>query len=149
MRAVVQRVHEAAVVVNDCTVGGIGKGLLVYLGVGSDDRPADSDYLAEKVRYLRIFPDDHKPLNRDVVEAEGGILVISAFTTQADARKGRRPALTGAAEPQLAEELYEQFCKKLETLGVKPQTGQFREHMDVSSVNDGPICILLDSGRQF
>lgn len=149
MRAVVQRVHSASVVVNDHTVGKIETGLLVYLGVAPDDTDTDVAYLAEKVRYLRIFPDNHKPLNRDVAEAGGGVLVISAFSTVGDARKGRRPSFDKAAGPELAEPLYEQFCAKLSELGVQVERGRFREHMDVSSVNDGPICMLLDSRKLF
>lgn len=149
MRAVVQRVHSAAVVSGGETAGQIDIGLLVYLGVAADDEVSDSVYLAEKVRYLRIFADDSKPLNRDVLEAEGAALVVSAFTTQADARKGRRPALAKAADPAKAQDLYELFCHTLRDLGVKTETGCFREHMDVSSSNDGPICILLDSKRLF
>ncbi len=149
MRAVVQRVHSAEVVVDGAVVGAISAGLLVYLGVAVDDTVEDAAYLADKVRYLRIFPDDAKPLNRDVADAAGGVLAVSAFTTQADARKGRRPALGAAATPEHAQTLYDEFCMLLESTGVPLERGRFRAHMDVRSVNDGPICILLDSRRAF
>ena len=149
MRAVVQRVHQASVSVDGETVASIDGGLLVYLGVGTDDDVSDSAYLADKIRHLRIFPDDDKPMNRNVLEAGGQVIAVSAFTTQADARKGRRPALAHAAEPQKARELYETFCNVLIASGVQTQQGRFREHMDVVSTNDGPICILLDSKRLF
>ena len=149
MRAVVQRVHDAAVIVDGEEVARIGAGLLVYVGVATDDEESDAAYLAEKVRYLRIFPDDDKPMNRDVTDAHGAALVVSAFTTQADARKGRRPAFVAAAEPDKANQLYERFCTLLRAHGLDTQTGRFREHMDVVSTNDGPICILLDSKRVF
>lgn len=149
MRAVVQRIHKAAVVVDGETTARIDAGLLIYLGVATDDDDHDSRQLAEKTRYLRIFPDERKPLNCDVLEAGGAALVISAFTTQADARKGRRPALGKAAEPRRAEQLYELYCRTLRDLGVQVETGCFGEHMDIVSTNDGPICILLDSNRTF
>lgn len=149
MRAVVQRVHRATVEVDGQTVSEIGAGLLVYLGVAASDRPGDSGYLAEKVRYLRVFPDDDKPLNRDVREVGGSVLVVSAFTTQADARKGRRPSLIQAAPPEVAEGLYASFCETLHAMEVETQTGRFGAHMEVHSVNDGPICVLLDSARLF
>ncbi len=149
MRAVVQRVHEASVVVDAETVGKIDAGLLVYLGVEPDDGDDEVRYLAEKVRNLRIFPDDHKPLNRDVGETNGSVLVVSAFSTVGDARKGRRPSFDKAAGPDLAEQLYERFCDTLAGLGVGVERGRFRQHMDVRSVNDGPICMLLDSRKVF
>ena len=149
MRAVVQRVHRASVEVDGQAVSEIGIGLLVYLGVAQNDSPTDSAYLAEKVRYLRVFPDESKPLNRDVLQAGGAVLAISAFTTQADVRKGRRPSLNQAAPPDEAEGLYASFCESLRGLGVPTRTGCFGAHMDVHSVNDGPICVLLDSARLF
>ena len=155
MRAVVQRVTGGAGVggASVCTegrvAGQIGHGLLVYLGVATEDTEADADYLADKVRHLRIFPEGEKHLNRDVGEVGGGVLVISAFTLQADARKGRRPSLDQAAPPERARELYEYFCDALAGLGVPVERGVFRAEMAVASVNDGPVCILLDSGREF
>lgn len=149
MRAVVQRVHEASVVVDDETVSSMGGGLLVYLGVSKSDTSADIEFLAKKVRHLRVFPDDDGALNRDVAESGGDVLVVSAFTTQGDARKGRRPSFVEAASPDLARELYESFCDALSQFGLTVHKGRFREHMDVTSVNDGPICILLDSHKTF
>lgn len=149
MRAVVQRVHEASVVVDDATVSSMHAGLLVYLGVSKSDTAADVEFLANKVRHLRVFPDDAGALNRDVAESGGDVMVVSAFTTQGDARKGRRPSFVEAASPDLARELYESFCHVLGQSGVMVHQGRFREHMDVSSVNDGPICILLDSHKTF
>lgn len=149
MRAVVQRVHQAAVTVDGDVVGAVERGLLVYVGVSADDTVTDAEQIAEKVRYLRIFPDSRKPMNRDVVESGGSVLLISAFTTQADARKGRRPALVSAADPELARRLFEHCLSHLLQLGVGVASGRFREHMDVSSVNDGPICVLIDSKKLF
>lgn len=149
MRAVVQRVRDAAVIVEGKPVGTVPAGLLVYLGVAADDTMEDVAWMAEKVRHLRCFPDEAKQLNRDVVEAGGAVLVVSAFTTLADARKGRRPAFTAAAEPALAERMYLAFCQELAALEVGVETGRFRAHMDVVSTNDGPICILLDSRKLF
>jgi len=149
MRAVIQRVSEARVEVAGEIVGRIDKGLLVYVGVATDDEARDANWLAEKVRYLRVFPDDDKPLNRDVAEVGGSVLAVSAFTTQADARKGRRPALTAAAGPEEAQQLFKAFCEALSATGVVVQQGKFRAHMDVQSVNDGPICVLVDSKKVF
>jgi D-tyrosyl-tRNA(Tyr) deacylase len=121
----------------------------VYLGVGVDDDESDGSYLAEKIRHLRIFPDDHRPMNRDIGQAGGAVLAVSAFTTQADARRGRRPSFDGAAEPAKAERLYERFVSVLRELGLHVETGRFRATMAVSCVNDGPICLILDSKKQL
>ena len=149
MRATVQRVSQASVTVDGRVVGAIGSGLLVYLGVAREDEADDVDYIAEKVLGLRIFNDENGKMNRSVVETGGGVLVISAFALQADARKGRRPSFDAAALPELAEQLYMQVCDRLSEGGVKVERGVFRAHMLVESVNDGPICILLDSTRLF
>jgi D-tyrosyl-tRNA(Tyr) deacylase len=149
MRAVVQRVHEASVVVEGRTVSSIASGLLVYLGVESDDGDADLTYLADKVGHLRTFPDEASRMNCDVVEANGEILVVSAFTVQADARRGRRPSFESAAPPERAFVLYEMFCESLERSGVAVRRGSFGAAMEVRSINDGPVCILLDSRRRF
>lgn len=149
MRAVVQRVHRAAVSVGGRIVAKIESGLLVYVGVAANDESADARYIAEKIRYLRIFADAHKPLNRDVIESGGSVLLVSAFTTQADARKGRRPALSEAAAPDNAERLYVCCRDHLADCGVRVATGCFGEHMDVDSTNDGPICVLIDSTKLF
>ena len=149
MRAVVQRISTGRVTVDDQVVGRIGRGLLVYLGVGEGDGTRDVDYLADKIRHLRIFKDDAEKMNLDVVQAGGAVLVVSNFTLLADVRKGRRPAFTGAAEPQAADRLYEQLCETLRTLGVAVVTGRFGAMMSVEAANDGPINILLDSKRLF
>ena len=149
MRAVVQRVASAAVRVDGSIVGAIDKGLLVYAGVGAGDSEADAAYIVDKVLHLRIFPDEAGKMNRDVVQAGGRILLISAFTTQADARKGRRPSFDAAMPPEQAEALYERVVADLRGNNVDVQTGRYREHMLVESTNDGPICILLDSRRAF
>ncbi len=149
MRAVVQRVHDASVVVDDATVSSMKSGLLVYLGVSKQDTATDVEYLAKKVAHLRVFPDEDGALNRDVQQAKGEVMVVSAFTTQADARKGRRPSFVEAAEPELAKGLYEAFCEGLREIGMTVHMGRFREHMDVSSTNDGPICVLVDSKKAF
>lgn len=149
MRATVQRVSEASVTVDGQVVGAIGRGLLVYVGVGLEDGPDDIAYLLDKISNLRIFHDDAGKMNRSVQEIAGGVLVISAFALQADARKGRRPSFDAAARPEVAQQLYDQLCRELADLGLNVQCGVFRAHMDVASVNDGPICILLDSKRTF
>ncbi|HOM51842.1 MAG TPA: D-aminoacyl-tRNA deacylase [Phycisphaerae bacterium] len=149
MRATVQRVSEASVTVEGRVVGAIGQGLLVYLGVAVDDGPADVQYMLDKISNLRIFVDDAGKMNRSVQDIGGGVLVISAFALQADARKGRRPSFDAAARPELARQLYEQLCDELAHIGLTVERGMFRAHMDVASVNDGPICILLDSKKQF
>jgi len=149
MRATVQRVAAASVDVEDRRHSAIGPGLLVYLGVAGTDTPEDVDFLAEKVRYLRIFNDDAGQLNRDVVDAGGAVLVVSAFTLLGDARKGRRPSYSTAAPPEQAKTLYEHFCDRLAATGLTVHRGLFRAYMHVYAVNDGPVCILLDSARRF
>lgn len=149
MRAVVERVSRAAVTVDDEVVGSIAGGLLVYLGVADGDSTADGDYLVNKVSQLRIFPDDEGRMNRNVVEAGGTLLVISAFTLQADARKGRRPSFDAAANPQAAESLYQYVCDQLRAKGLRVEQGRFRTMMHVASVGDGPVVILLDSTKLF
>ena len=149
MRAVVQRVGEAAVTAGSATVGQIGAGLLVYLGIAVDDTEADAAWLAEKVAHLRVFPDDQKRMNLDVIQAGGAALVVSAFTTQADARKGRRPTFETAAQGGAAKPLYERFCGLLIEFGLRVETGSFGAMMEVRSANAGPVCILLDSKRTF
>ena len=149
MRASVQRVHEASVTVDGQVVGAIGQGLLVYVGVAVDDAEADVQYIAEKVRTLRVFPDEAGRMNRSVVETGGAILVVSQFTLQADCRKGRRPSFDDAAPPALAQALYDEVVRTLAESGVPVQTGTFQADMKVELVNDGPVTILLDSERCF
>lgn len=149
MRAVVQRVGQTSVNVGGCPCGSVESGLLVYLGVGCDDGEADAAYIADKVRHLRIFRDDADRMNLDVVQAGGRVLVVSAFTVQADARHGRRPTFEAAAPQDHAVVVYELFCDALSRSGVHVERGSFGADMTVQSVNVGPVCILLDSRRIF
>lgn len=149
MRAIVERVNQAAVTVDGQTVGATGPGLLVYVGVAQDDTPEDVKYIREKILGLRIFTDDAGKMNLSVGDVGGGLLVISAFALQADARKGRRPSFDAAAGPELADQLYKLLCTELEQSGLAVARGVFRAHMHVNLENDGPICILLDSKRLF
>ncbi len=149
MRAVVQRVSEASVVTGGRVSGVIGDGLLVHLGVAGDDGDADVVYLADKVRHLRIFPDQSDRMNLDVRQADGKVLVVSAFTVCADARRGRRPSFESAAPPDRAIELYDRFCETLGRGGVVVERGSFGDYMTITSVGAGPVCILLDSRRAF
>ncbi|MBW2276658.1 MAG: D-tyrosyl-tRNA(Tyr) deacylase [Deltaproteobacteria bacterium] len=149
MRAVVQRVSEACVEVEGEEVGRVGAGLLVYLGVGQGDTDKDLDYLSAKVAGLRIFPDEKHSMNHSVLDAGGAALVISQLTLHGDARRGKRPSFDKAMEPQAAEQMYERFVERLEALGVPCASGVFGAMMDVKSVNDGPVTILVDSHKTF
>ena len=150
MRAVVQRVSRAAVEVEGRRVGAIGSGLLVLLGAGAGDGPADVGYMVDKVANLRIFADEAGKMNRSVLETGGGVLAVSQFTLYGDARKGRRPAFTGALEPAAADALYQAFVAGLRAAGVaEVATGVFGAMMEVELVNSGPVTILLDSGKAF
>lgn len=149
MRAVIQRVSEASVCVDQQTVGVIDKGLMVLLGVAREDTHHDATYLAEKTAGLRIFEDDNGKMNRSVEDIDGGVLVISQFTLLGDCRKGRRPGFTDAAPPELADQLYEEYVAALRRRGVNVATGVFRANMQVALVNDGPVTMLLDSRKKF
>lgn len=149
MRAVVQRVSEAAVTVAGETTGVIPKGLMVLLGVGKSDTEVDAVYLADKIVNLRIFEDAEEKMNLSVADVNGEILVVSQFTLYGDVRKGRRPGFDQAAPPDEVERLYEVFINRCRETGVKVETGRFRTHMMVSLTNDGPVTILLDSQKQF
>ena len=149
MRAVLQRVSRAQVAVDGETVGAIGGGLLVLLGVGRGDGTADVRYLAEKTAGLRIFSDAAGKMNLAVAEAGGGVLVVSQFTLYGDCRKGRRPGFSDAAPPELANALYEQYVAHLRQLGLSVATGVFQANMQVELVNDGPVTFLLDSRKEF
>lgn len=149
MRAVVQRVKESKVEVNGKTIGAIGPGLLIFLGVGEDDSEKDSAYLADKTAYLRIFPDGKGLMNLSLMDTGGAALVVSQFTLWGDCRKGRRPSFVKAAEPGKAKALYEHFIRLLKEKGIQVATGKFQEMMDVSLVNDGPVTLMLDSKKSF
>ena len=145
MRAVIQRVKESSVSVNNRNIGKIGKGLLVLLGVAESDRPGDADYLSEKIINLRIFEDENGKMNRSLIETGGEMLVVSQFTLLGDCKKGRRPSFVNAAGPEKANELYEYFVKKVRNKGISVETGQFRAMMDVSLINDGPVTLIVES----
>ena len=145
MRACVQRVSEAHVTVEGAETGRIGRGLVVLLGVGHNDRDAEVRWLAEKIVGLRVFEDDAGKMNLSLADVTGGMLVISQFTLYGDCRKGRRPSFTDAAPPELAERLYEAFVNEVRKAGVEVGTGRFREHMMVSLVNDGPVTLWIDT----
>lgn len=149
MRMVCQRVLEAEVTVNDQPVGAIGKGLLVYLGVGKGDTINDAQFMADKIVNLRIFADEAGKMNLSVQDVVGSILLISNFTLHGDCRKGRRPGFDAAAEPVLAEQLYEKVGDFIARQGVPIEKGVFGEYMQVTSVNDGPVTFLLDSAKLF
>lgn len=149
MRAVVQRVSAASVTVEGRKVGTIGPGLLVLLGVARGDTEKDGEYLAEKLAGLRIFEDEEEKMNRSVAQIGGSILLVSQFTLYGDVRHGRRPSFTQAAPPEEANRLYEDLAQKLRDKGLTVETGQFQAHMEVPLVNDGPVTILLDSGKSF
>lgn len=149
MRAVVQRVTEASVTVEGKTVGSIGSGLMVLLGVEQEDTEKDGAYLAEKLAGLRIFEDEGEKMNLSVQQVGGSILLVSQFTLLGDVRHGKRPSFTQAAPPQEADALYEDLADRLRQKGIPVETGQFQAHMEVSLVNDGPVTILLDSRKVF
>jgi len=149
MRAVIQRVLEAKVEVEGRTIGSVGPGLLVYLGVGKEDAPADAEFMADKLVNLRIFADDAGKMNRSVLEIGGGVLLVSNFTLQGDCRKGRRPGFDAAADPSLAEPLYEKVAELIARSEIPVGKGSFGAHMHVTSINDGPVTFLLDSKRLF
>ncbi len=144
MRAVVQRVARASVTVDGETVGEIGTGLLVLLGVGHDDGEADGRALADKLLGLRIFPDDEQRMNRSVVDVGGSVLVVSQFTLLADIRKGRRPSFTAAARPEAAASLVDHVVELMRAEGVEVATGRFGAMMDVELLNAGPVTIVMD-----
>lgn len=144
MRAVVQRVTEASVTVGAETVSAIGVGLLVLLGVGVGDSPAEADWLADKIAGLRIFDGPDGKFDRGLVDVGGALLVVSQFTLHGDARKGRRPSFAAAAPPELAEALYEHFIARLRAAGWPVATGVFGAQMAVRLVNDGPVTLILE-----
>ncbi len=145
MRAVLTRVTSASVSIGGEVVGRIGKGFLILLGVGPEDDGTHCRYLAEKALGLRIFEDENGKMNRSLEDVGGQVLVVSQFTLYGNCRKGRRPSFTEAAPPELGNRLYEQFLKDCEDLGYPPQHGQFGADMQVASVNDGPVTLILDT----
>jgi D-aminoacyl-tRNA deacylase len=149
MRAVVQRVSRARVTVNGEVIGEIGLGVLVLLGVGAGDTRSEADYLADKIVGLRIFEDAGGKMNLSVAEVSGALLVVSQFTLYGDARRGKRPSFDAAAPPEQAGELYEYFVERVRAAGLRCETGRFQETMQVELVNEGPVTILLDSGKGF
>ena len=149
MRAVLQRVTRAAVRVEGETVGEIGPGLVVLVGIARDDAQQDARYLVEKTAALRVFDDDEGRMNRSVVDAGGALLVVSQFTLYGDVRRGRRPSWIDAAPPDLAEPLYEFFVAEARRSVERVATGSFRRMMEVELVGDGPVTILLDSRKLF
>jgi D-tyrosyl-tRNA(Tyr) deacylase len=149
MRAVIQRVSQASVVVDKETVGTINQGLMVLLGVAQGDTSKDMTYLADKTAGLRIFEDEMGKMNLSVEDIDGGILVVSQFTLLGDCRKGRRPGFTDAAPPELADTLYNEYAEALREKGLTVATGVFRADMQVSLVNEGPVTMMLDSRKQF
>lgn len=149
MRAVIQRVTESHVTVDDIEVGRIGHGLTVLLGVEEGDTDQDAVYLAEKICNLRIFEDADEKMNLSVQDVGGSLLVISQFTLLGDARKGRRPSFSSAARPEEANRLYEHFVAQCRGIGLTVETGQFQQHMVVRIDNNGPVTLMLDSKKLF
>jgi D-tyrosyl-tRNA(Tyr) deacylase len=141
-------VSEAAVTVGAAPAGRIGAGLVVLLGVGAGDSHDEANWLADKIVGLRVFEDAGGKMNRSLADMGGAILVVSQFTLYGDCRKGRRPSFTDAAPPELAEPLYEAFVARVRSAGITVETGQFREHMQVSLVNDGPVTLWIDTAER-
>jgi D-aminoacyl-tRNA deacylase len=149
VRAVVQRVSRAVVRIEGEEIASIGSGLLALVAVGVRDSVQDADWMADKVRALRIFPDAEGAMNRSVEDVEGSVLVVSQFTLYGDARRGRRPSFIEAAAPEHAIPLYERFVGGLRNAGLRVEQGRFAAMMDVELVNEGPVTILLDSEKTF
>ena len=149
MRAVVQRVQEAWVRVNQEEVARIGLGLLILVGVAEDDGPDDVAYLAKKLVHLRVFAGDGRLMHLSLLDLKAEVLLVSQFTLLGDCRKGRRPSFDTAATPETAEQLYEDLAQTLTGYGLKVATGRFRQMMAVGLINDGPVTLLLDSKKVF
>lgn len=144
MKTVIQRVSESRVKVDGKTVGQIGKGLMILLGVGHDDTEEQADYLADKIAAMRIFEDENDKMNLSIKDISGEFLIISQFTLYADCRKGNRPSFVNAGKPDEASRLYDYFCQRLANKGFKVEKGIFGAHMEVSLINDGPVTIVLE-----
>ena len=149
MRAVVQRVKEAEVRVEEKVIGKIGHGVAVFLGVEQTDEIQDADYLVSKIVQLRIFKDSEQKFNRSLLDVQGAMLVVSQFTLLGDCRKGRRPSFSDAAPPEKARGLYEYFISRVAQSGIPVASGEFQAMMEVFLINDGPVTMLLDSKRRF
>ena len=147
MRAVLQRVTSAKVEVDGEITGAIGHGLLVFLGIGRDDGPKERAYLIDKISNARVFENDTGKFDRSVIDVGGELLVVSQFTLYGDMRRGRRPSFDGALPPEAAEPMYQAFVDEARARGLRVATGRFRAHMQVSSVNDGPVTLILDTER--
>jgi D-aminoacyl-tRNA deacylase len=145
MRVVLQRVKNANVKVEDEIVGSISHGFLILFGVGKEDTSMDADWLVEKICKLRVFEDETGKMNKDIIEVEGEILVVSQFTLYGDCKKGSRPGFIDAALPEEANKFYEYFVEKIREKNIKIETGEFSAHMDVSLVNDGPVTLIINS----
>ena len=145
MRAVIQRVAEARVSVGEEIVSGIGPGLCIFLGIAVNDSEKDAESLASKIGSLRIFEDEQGKMNRSVREIRGDLLVVSQFTLYGDCRKGNRPSFSAAAAPEPAKRVYDDFVQRLRQTGLKVATGEFRAHMKVALVNDGPVTLILET----
>jgi D-aminoacyl-tRNA deacylase len=149
MRAVVQRVRDCTVTVGSEVRGSIASGLLVYLGVGKEDAERDVALIADKIVHLRIFPDEQGKMNLSAADTQAGVLVVSQFTLYGDAREGRRPSYSAAAEPTRACVLYETLIEKVRAAGLHVESGEFQARMEVGYTNLGPVTILLDSEKKF
>src|SRR2546430_16378639 len=149
MRAVIQRVSRAHVTVEGAVAGEIAAGLVIFLGIGRADTSAVAISMAEKIANLRIFEDSQQKMNLSLLDVKGAALVVSQFTLYGDARGQRRPSFISAAPPELARQLYEEFCEALRGLGITVATGIFQAMMSVELVNEGPVTILLDSEKTF
>ncbi|WP_026475762.1 D-aminoacyl-tRNA deacylase [Alkaliphilus transvaalensis] len=149
MRAVAQRIKEGRVEVAGEVTGAIDGGLLIYLGVGQEDTSQDVKFMAEKLSNLRIFEDEEGKMNRSLLDVGGKMLVVSQFTLYGDCRKGRRPNFTDAGKPEVADQLYLEFVNTCKEMGIEVQTGVFQAHMEVHSINDGPVTMLIDSKKGF
>jgi D-tyrosyl-tRNA(Tyr) deacylase len=147
MRALLQRVTQARVVVDGSVVGEIGAGLLILLGVAKPDTVADAEYLADKILNLRIFSDTEGKMNRSLLDTGGSLLVVSQFTLYGDCRKGRRPGFDAAAPAEQARALYESFVEIARRSGLRVETGVFQAHMEVTLVNDGPVTLMLETNE--
>ncbi len=148
MRAVIQRVREGQVRIDDQIVGAIKKGVVILLGVKTGDNEADAKWLADKCVHLRIFENEDGKFHHSLLDVGGEVLVVSQFTLFGDCRKGRRPSFTEAADPSVAESLYEYFVDLMKQQGLKVETGVFAAKMEVEMINDGPVTLIIDSGKE-